>query len=398
MKKITLLAILALFIKDSNAYLVAKMGDESAIDYNSKTQIMLVGYAGNLQNQFMESAYFRAKIYRKLYPSMQLVFIRPIEGSTSETQQKTELPGVKVLELNNTSLKGTRFVSWLKNFKFIKSLDFFGHSSPILGVGLQGYASDERFSHNTKGVQSLAENFIKNESYVFIHGCNSGFAMAPAFADLWALPVLASYTGTDFQQWSTQDYQWYFNNPGEFPDPPQWKFCETAFCKRMKPQEAPYSGAWGQYDMGLNFYKTSCSKKQSLSQCEALMAESLLAFPNEKTFLGVKNLNDFAQVAEDFICPINSESRVRIECVRALRRAAQGDSQVYTAFPGKTAKCDAYKCEVKVVCDEKNGTMDPKTCKTVGSENLAPTEYAQEYLRYLRGYKKYETLKSLTQQ
>lgn len=105
----------------------------------------------------------------------------------------------------------------------------------------------------------------------------------------------------------------------------------------------------------------------------------------------------FAQVAEDFICPINSESRVRIECVRA-RRAAQGDSQVYTAFPGKTAKCDAYKCEVKVVCDEKNGTMDPKTCKTVGSENLAPTEYAQEYLRYLRGYKKYETLKSLTQQ
>lgn len=142
MKKITLLAILALFIKDSNAYLVAKMGDESAIDYNSKTQIMLVGYAGNLQNQFMESAYFRAKIYRKLYPSMQLVFIRPIEGSTNETQQKTELPGVKVLELNNTSLKGTRFVSWLKNFKFIKSLDFFGHSSPILGVGLQGYASD----------------------------------------------------------------------------------------------------------------------------------------------------------------------------------------------------------------------------------------------------------------
>lgn len=74
----------------------------------------------------------------------------------------------------------------------------------------------ERFSHNTKGVQSLAENFIKNESYVFIHGCNSGFAMAPAFADLWALPVLASYTGTDFQQWSTQDYQWYFNNPESF--------------------------------------------------------------------------------------------------------------------------------------------------------------------------------------
>jgi hypothetical protein len=387
---------LALFVTlmtfEASAYIVAFMKGSpgAAFDYQRASRIFLVGYSGGLANQFMESAYFRAALYQKIDPESQIVFLRPPDFKTlEEDRKKTELPGIEIVEAQTEGLTGQAFVQWLERFPRIRSLDIYSHSSPVLGVGIQNYSPDYRFSEKSPGVEALRDNFIPEQSYAILHGCNSGMILAPALAKLWAVPVQGSLTGTDFQQWSTlEPRDWYFNNAPQHPKTPKWKYCQTAFCRRMKPQETPYSGGWGTYTHGLNFLKTFCSPEASLETCEKLMAESLMGFAHAKTLEGVKSLEDFAQLAEDFICPIVYGSQKRKECVAALRRGANGGSRVYTGMQkGKTAKCDAFGCKIEVRCKKRaSGELDMRSCRDVAEANLWPTEYVDEYLRFLRGF------------
>ena len=396
MKTLFLIALLSVST-NAHAYLVSALspgGDAQAIDPNQTTHLFVVGYSHGVGNQFLAAAKTRALKTLELYPDHQMILIRNRETGTQADLNEVRGMGFKVFTANADTLNGPSFLKIASLFQKIASIEIYSHSSTHAGLGLEG--EDERLRTDTPNLSALKSHFTK-DAYVTLNGCNSGFYTAPAFSKAWGVPVAGSFTSTDFQQLYS-DGTWYFNNQGQYPHSGGWasqntesfesqRSCESGDCHRMKPDNAAYSGMWGEFQAGLGFYKFFCADGLDTDHCKAVMARALYASISTRPLKRGSSMDDFRKVAQDLLCPNRVNSMVRAECVKALEDSETTLNPVYSSFDGNPVECTFSSCTFSFECkNDSDGDPIPGSCVIKAPRNLSPRTQVYEYWRYLQGF------------
>lgn len=392
-KKIALSA-LSLLAFNSHAYLVTAY-QASTVDYSKPTRILVAGAGDDLGSQFQFVAKAKAVKYRDLYPNDQIVFITKEETDLGDDVVILKNFGFQLLKNDKSTFNGEAFVEELSNFKAIASVDIFSHSSAQYGAHLDGKA--HRLTLNTKNVEKVKPNFLKG-AYAFIHGCNTGFKLAPFLSEKWGIPVAGSMTSTNFQKLHS-DGNFYQTEEGKFPNT-DWVntntisfskevACKEGGCLRLKPDNHPYVGYWGEYyEGGLPFYKFFCATNTDV-ECKTAMGKALLSFTSVKRITTTSSFEDYKKVVVDFLCPISASRELRNECEANLDLALKTGDMTYNPFSRPLVQCDLKGCEVEITCKKIPllGVYKPGTCVLDNKHEGKATTMVQEYKNYIEAYK-----------
>jgi hypothetical protein len=392
LKKISALLIF-LFAFNSHAYLVSALNTDK-LDPNAPTHILVAGAGDDLGTQFQQVARAKALKYIELYPNEQIVLISHDEPD-GDNIALLKGWGFQLIKKDHSTFNGKSFIEEAMKFNQIATIDIFSHSSAQYGIHLDGKA--HRLTINTSGVEKLKGHFTK-DAYAFIHGCNSGFNLAPFLSNLWEIPVAGSMTSTNFQKLHS-DGNFYLTEQGFFPNAEWATTNEKTFaqpvpctkdgtCIRLKPDNNPYIGFWGEYhDGGLPFYKFFCIKTE-ITQCKKIMARSMMAF-NATTNISFKSsLAEFKKVLFDFLCPVNSTKDLRGECAAALESSLTSKDETYNPFSQEQIECDFISCKAEIKCDKVplTGVNKPGTCVLSNDFGHNATTLVREYKAYLQGF------------
>ena len=224
----------------------------------------------------------------------------------------------------------------------------------------------------------------------------TGIFLAPALSKLWQLPVAGGLTGSDFQrlhvdghwyleaEYAAPSLTWATENQLSYAEPAS---CKTGACRRMKPMNTAYHGAWGDFEAGLGFYKFFCAF-DDIEACERGMARSLLGFPSLVAADASSPAEVQATVAIDWLCPTGKSTSIFDKCVAGLPAAAAGDGG-YNAFHPKTPaiQCDLRSCQATLTCQkDTNGDPVKKTCVLRATPVAKNTTMAEEYRHFQRGF------------
>ncbi len=386
-----------IFTQTAAAYTVFTL-NANQFKANAPTEVFVIGYAGEVGNQFVATAVTRGLKHLDRAPNRQLLFIYANDnGATRDLQRVRALPGAVVLLSNSQDLTMARTVAELAKLSSITSLHFVGHSSATNGFGLQ---KTQRFTADRNTLLPLKSKFAP-EAYVYLHGCNTGFQSAPALSTIWELPVLGSMTSTDFQQLH-QDGQWYWNNRGQYPASGGWKrsndqsfnqtrSCQALACHRLKPNNHPYVGGWGKYETGLPFYKAFCSfdtrTSSARARCERGLWNSIQAWPSVESFTsGRPSFETYKTVVKDFLCPrLSSHPTVDRTC-RAVLDEAELTGRVSTTkfFWGNQPACTLQSCQISTTTGPSRLGGRTTLFTSRDSQNQALIEEYKMYLDLFR--------------
>ena len=126
-----------------------------------------------------------------------------------------ESRGYNILKVNDSKPFNTSStMPELLKYKHISSLQFFGHNSPSLGTQTDG--PGQRFDFRERQVAQLKGHFTP-DGYVFIHGCNAGWLIAPHISQTLGVPTAGAFTGTNFERLNS-DSHFYIADPGRRPE------------------------------------------------------------------------------------------------------------------------------------------------------------------------------------
>ena len=394
MFKILITLVVALIFSNAQAsYIVATFGPKE-INTNIPTRILLVGQADDLGLLFQEVATAKAIKYQEHFPEDQILLIAVNEVAMG-SEWALKKWGFNLKKIEKTTLDGKEFLKKAKEFNKIKSLDIFSHSSAQYGIHLEGRAN--RINLNTKNLDRLTPNFTK-EAYAFLHGCHTGFNLAPFLSKIWGIPVAGSLTSTNFQKLHN-DGNFYISDSGFAPNS-DWAGentlsnnetlnCKQGVCLRLKPDNTPYVGWWGAYrEGGLPFYKFFCSKN-NIEDCERVMAKSMLSHSLIVNLKKTSTLQEYKKGVIDFLCPVSSKKDLRSECEAKLEEALVTEDMTYNPFSRPQVECDFMGCMTEISCAKVFliSVDKPGTCEL---KNLAPekaTTLVREYKAYLEAYK-----------
>ena len=403
--------LMTLFIALTNipasGFTVSKFKSSTSINYSDPTHVFVIGYAGGLSDQFFRTAVGKAQRYRELYPQHQIVVIGPDKidtksrylNSYSSYRKRLKRLDLNLVRLNEKWLTSHRLIPILDKFQRIKSLEFFSHSAAHKGVGLDDIDSTsplyryKRFNEKTPGLTKLKDN-LTEDSYIMLHGCNSGFLTAPALAKILGVPAAGSLSSTNFQE-PFSDGNWYFNDSGRYPsdlhrlsaNPDSYSksngSCRQGLCSRLRPEQSPYTGYWGRLNAGLSHYKFFCGQKKAGSRCKRAMAKAFMAQIGILPLDTTSTVEAFKSALREFLCPDASRPEAQKNCQSALRRAEM-DSRVtaHGMRRGKVLNCSFEKCDLKLRCGEESGS-----CKILSAaKNPRPQTMVREYLAYIEGF------------
>lgn len=402
---VTSIFTLFLFALPASALSVSRFTESPALNPTLKTHVFVMGYGGGLVDQFFKTAVARARKYQENFPDRQYVFIGPDKiDKTSASYDSYEeyravLQRLKLTpeRLDEKYLLSNRLLEILENYTQIESLEFMSHSAAHLGVGLDDVPSNsplaayKRFNAQSEGLAELRDNFTEN-AFLVLHGCNSGFTQAPAFAKILGIPSAGSLSSTNTQE-IYSDNRWYFNDTGRYPQGLRKSAtndisyldnleCRSGHCHRLKPEAYPYAGYWGNLNAGLSHYKFFCGTATADNQCKKTMALFLAGH------VGVaKNaaslIADYKNNIKDFLCPDSNRPEARRDCFNKLESSLTDSSVYYSGMTrGKTLNCDFEKCDVEIRCTDAQGS-----CQVLSApDNPRPTTMQREYRAYVEGF------------
>jgi len=349
MKKIFILLFLV-FTNFAQAYSVFTVGNDRW-NANVTSHIFAIGYGGEVGLQFLETSMARIRKIQEEYPQDQIVVFWALNSSYQSDRNVLRNVGVNILEANDQSLTDTAIYKYTQALKSIRSFHMVGHSSALYGFGLQ---KDSRLKVDATKMGHL-KNRLTKDAVIVLHGCNTGFYMAPQLSQLLSVPVLGSMTSTDFQN-VFEDQEWYHNNPGQYPSTGSWSSsnsisfrsrvsCSSMGCSRMKPNNHPYVGGWGQYFTGLAFYKSFCNFKLSSKgeeRCRLGLQQMLRTWPSVQSN-NFANTDTYRETVLDFLCPRLAGHSVSQKC----RNVLNGTSESF--FFGKQMRCHLSGCEFQAI-------------------------------------------------
>ncbi len=340
--------------------------------------IFVAGYGAELGNQFLYSAITKARVMDGEYPDsrVQLIFWANEKGR-DEDLKTLEQRDLNILAINDDYLTAQILFREVKRHKRISSLHILSHSAAFYGARIQSRMTRVDGKHFPW--ESLRNHFI-DESYVILHGCNTGFSLAPQVSKAIQRPVLGSLSSTDFQE-IFSDGKWYHNNRGQYPDHlsrassssqlySSNHSCWKGNCHRLMPNNHPYRGYWGEYEVGLPFFKNFCNfskiRENKQRDCYSGIAQAIRGWP---TLEG----NSFESKVFDFLCPRYGSSRVFEKCVSYL--LGEGESKF---FWGKTLNCSLEKCDYNIVNTLIEGETHPSVRASLMDQGMQPIR--DEYL------------------
>jgi hypothetical protein len=393
-KRFLLSALLTLASVQANASYFITAYKQGTINYEVPTRLMLAGNGDDLGLLFQEVAKGKAQKYSELNPGEQIVFITINEKELDNANALARW-GFNIVEDERGTLDGKKFIKEAIRFKKILSLDIFSHSSAQFGIHLDGKA--HRLTLNTKGLEAIKGNFMK-DAYAYLHGCNSGFNLAPFLSEVWGIPVAGSMTSTNFQKLHS-DGNFYLNETQYAPNSNWSKSnnlsfnketqCSGGTCLRLKPDNTPYVGYWGAYrGGGLPFYKFFCIKN-SKEDCMRVMAKTMLTHVGTVNLKKDSSLAKYKEALFDFLCPISATKDIRQECVAKLEEALVTKDYTYNPFSRPQVECNFKSCEAAIECDKifMTGIPKPGTCELKNLAVTPATTLVREYLAYLEGFK-----------
>ena len=373
------------YLAPSQAYFVANLGSAKELNTDATTHILVSGRGENLGRQPQMSALGLAARIREAHPDEQIVLMSVFEDKGNrETLEKLGVRIVKVDE--RVTFNTSSIMPELLKFKKIASLQFFGHNSPTLVTQSEG--KGQRFDFRSSKVSALKGHFAK-DAYIFIHGCNGGWILAPMLSKLFGIPAAGAFTGTRFER--LHDDQNFYVASDEKAPTPNWarvnevsyetkRSCSGGGCLRMRPANSPYKGHWGDLRAGgLGFYKFFCVGLEQ-STCDRVMAKSLLNSLTVKDVSRVSTRNAFIEAAKDFVCPPSKDRSVSNDCARAMDEALVSGAKTYSSFiASPTIQCSFTSCEVKFACTD-------ESCQLENQTKGKSTTQANEFLAYVRGF------------
>lgn len=392
---ITLMIVLALSVTNLvKANYHVGVFDRPSFNANETARVLVIGAGDDLGLLFHEVAKGRALKYKEHYPSDQVLVIA-VKEKKLNSQWSLEKYGFKVIRNEGSSFDGKNLVQELLKLKKIKSIDFFTHSTDQFGLHLNMRAYP--FNEKTVGLSSLKARFT-SDAYVALHGCNNGLTLAPFLSKTWGLPVLGSLTSTNFQKLHS-DGEFYLTNAGKFPNK-EWETtnrvsydedqaCRDGACLRMRPENAPYVGYWGNYlEGGLPFYKYFCAN-QPEEKCLSTMAKTLLSHTLKVNLKKDSSFEDYKKAVVDYLCPVSAQVNLKGQCEEQLALALETKDYTYNPFSRKQLECNFNGCKSEVSC---KGTMikgipKPGSCRLTNLAQGPATTIVREYEAYLKAYK-----------
>lgn len=336
-------------VKQVSAYTVFNI-DNSHFSEERPTEVFILGYGGDLGDQFLRTAVTRAMRHKELNPSYQQLIIMAREKSKGKDIAKIQSFGFSPYSASNGGLTPAAVFNILKRLRSIKSIHIISHNAALSGAGLQ---KNIRLNHDHEGWNEIRHKL--DNAYIFIHGCNTGFVFAPKLSEKLQIPVFGSLGSTDFQQLHNNG-SWYHNNKGQYPAG-GWasrnmnnNSCYKGHCHRLQPDIYHYSGYWGSYGTGLPFFKAFCAfntNEKGMAKCNAALIQSLKSWPSTEN----EKLDNWASIERkliDFLCPIHATKSVRENCLEVLNDYRNGQKSYATTFYGNDANCYLSGCDLTI--------------------------------------------------
>ena len=380
-----LLIIYLVFLSQAHAFVLAKIGNDP-IDSSRPTHIIIAGEADQAKFLFQQAALTQGLKYQEVNPQDQVIFIFQHQGKLKQNVSWLQSKNIQVLKLSRRDLEIRDFINFALEIHSIATLDIFSHSAVSYGSKFSEFS---RLRSSDESLLLIKSNFT-SEAYMVIHGCNSGFQEALRYSALFNIPTFGSLTSTDFQE-KLSDGKWYFNNDGDKPAGLELDVnCTNGLCVRMKPVNSVYSGHWGSYSGGgLPFYKVFCENVLP-QKCLAAMTRYAIAYVSSSKLSRNSTFEEYKNVVQDMLCPINPSGTARADCVAKLNAINTKDPisntlKTYSPFRGDQLQCSVLGCEFKFDCS------DPKVnsgyCQLINTANEVPTTFMDEYLNYMTAYK-----------
>jgi len=368
--------------------------DAAGIDPAVTTHLLVIGYSHGQGTQFAKAAMARALRYRELYPDHQVVFFGAVEagGTQSDAQVMTAL-GAKVISDNpDEKFYDVTLLERMQAFSSLASFDFYGHSSPW-AIGVE--ATGPRLGTDSSADLTMVRGSFTPDAYATLNGCNAGRVIAPVLSEAWQIPVSGALTGSNFQALHS-DGKWYSNDPGRAPST-KWATvndrsfatpiaCSKGACLRLKPENAPYHGYWGDFEAGLGHYEFFCNYTNDAGDCGRRMALSLISSVSVEPLSLDSAREAFENAVLDWLCP-NDASSTRFDACRNQLRESALTASGYSSFQGIPMECTDAGCDIAMNCDDNgSGAPKPGTCSDHVSEASAPMAQIREYQRYMAGF------------
>jgi hypothetical protein len=402
------------FASNAEAFIVGQLGKKE-FSRISKTHLLVVGTAHESDTTFQEAALTKGFKYLENYPQDKVMMVTQHENGVYKNVEFLTNRGVNVYEANGYDLSVRSLVDAIYKMGPIDTLDFFSHSSAHYGIQLSatdaGHIDEDNYEFTN------IKDQLTPEAVITINGCNSGFYVAPILMQNLDIPVSGSLTSTDFQVLH-DDGNFYFNNP-QFRPPfalakndlvtgsQNSHSCRMGLCTRMKPNNSPYTGYWGNYEEGgLPFYKVFCPNNFD-KKCAKGMAKIIKNFVSVKNLKVQKTFEDYKAVVMDYFCPIGRDPATRAKCVVELEKVTSAPMPslepnlpvpsleprvprvpsfiaTYSPFKGPQLECDFLNCHFSFYYDY-SGDHEVGTIRNEAEGKV--TTFMDEYRYFLKAFK-----------
>lgn len=354
-------------------YYVAWFGPKPEAAKGQPVHIVVAGQAEQLGNLLIQSAFAQALHWLDIEPEKPVMMIVYNELGSKVIEQRFKAWGIQNFALHDALITPDAIAGEAGIYSSIRSLEVYTHGTRS-GIAILGEHGNESFMDGDDALNSFIGHFDA-QAFARFYGCNIGYDLAPALANLWHIPVGGALTSTDLHYLHSTGYFYALNDDTKPPGP--WatvntlsftgpRTCKSGGCIRMKPDLTPYNGVHGKYVSGLGFYKFFCGPL-SENECAKRIAMTI------PSWLGLKPLKPgdskvaYKEALVDFICPIHHKLPLRDECSKKLAEIEVGNSLDYSPFLGPETSCDFKAC----------APPDPSLKGT--------STFAREYQAYLKG-------------
>lgn len=379
----------------SKAFMIATFDSQKTVDYQRETDVIIVGYAGELGSGFLKAGLTLAHKTREQFPHRQIVFYSENRTKDFTASKHVMALGLHPLYFDSEPFTAKKLMKELLAFHKIHTIHVVAHTALENGIGLTDQTTEGRWNHKTPELEKIK---MTSDGYIFLHGCNSGFLQAPEFSRRMGIPAFGSLNATNFQQ-PFDNEQWYFHDVQLYP--PNVDFltsntlsfatpvdCSKGACFRLKPDYFAYNGFWGDFSKagGLSFLKSFCTfsddKAVRKLRCLSAMRQWMQIFPSVTALPQNPSLDQYKLAVKDYLCGTHPKKQIRQECFAKLEEAESNQQLIYSGFVGNSLKCDQFgPCNFNYSCDS-----SIHNCTVTAPKNSKPTTIIQEYLYYLEAF------------
>lgn len=397
-----LLASMALVFAavSADAFVIAVPTPQPSIKSSTPTHLIVVGRGKDMGLGFLESAVAQTKKYQAIYPEHQVViFAVDDDGGGTDSVSYLKNRNFTMIQATSGNLKMANITRAVEKYNLsrLESMDVISHNAPTFGSVLESNLN--RMKPEDDELLPLKSRFAET-FYIKLHGCNSGYGVAPGQANTLGVLVLGTLTSTNLTTPHSDGF-WYYNDKGQYPESaPQAKdlllsdtqsmACKGTLCSRLMPVRSPYNGYWGQLDAGLPYFKAFCPVGKD-EQCKKAMARSLIDRLGDNAPLNKnRSLENITAALQDLMCPSTTNTEKKQACLDGIDQVVAGNLKRFApTWTGKNIKCNLNDCQAKVKCKKTLGLF-PKagSCSLPGSVNDADLQTAvTEINAYLEGFR-----------